>query len=491
MRRNLGVAILISIVLAFGLALGGIFRTPQSASSAPAQQEDVLPEKEVKELREFARKFSQLFRYTARKVQPSVVWIQAEKIIKYRTPGFGQDDPMFRRFFGPEFRDFFGPQEREYRKRGLGSGVIFDSEGYILTNNHVVEGADKLEVKLADGRTFKAKLAGADPDTELAVIKLQGDKVKNLPVAELGNSEKLHVGEWVIAIGNPLGLSHSVSAGIVSAKGRGIGIAKYENMIQTDAAINPGNSGGPLVNLQGEIVGINTAIVSRTGGYMGIGLAIPVNMAKSILKDLMAGRKVERGFLGIIGDSLTPELAEQFDYKGNTGALVNEVIDDTPAQKAGLKAGDIIVGWNGKTVKDFSHLRRLVAAAEPGQKVKVKVWREGEHKTLTIEVARLSHYQETAQDNWLGIKVKPVTEEVKEAYGRRDLHGVVIAEVKKAGPARALEAGDVILSIQRKPVRSVAEFQKLVAKTTPQKGALLRVLSQRTGHAKFLYIRGR
>ena len=446
---------------------------------------------EVAELRDFADKLGRLFSTVAQNVSPSVVWIEAERTVTLRSPGFDTQDPFFERFFGPDFRDMLGPQEREFKRRGLGSGVIFDGGGYILTNNHVVAGADELQIKLADGREFEAELAGADPDTELAVIKITGDDVKNLPVATLGDSDRLYVGEWVIAIGNPLGLSHSVSAGIVSAKGRGLGIAKYENLIQTDAAINPGNSGGPLVNLRGEIVGINTAIVSRTGGYMGIGMAIPINMAKGILDDLKAGRPVERGFLGIIGADLTTELAEQFGYRGTAGALVNEVLDDTPASRAGLKAGDIVMRWGGKQVEDFSHLRRLVAATDPGEKVKVDIWRDGKERAVEIEVARLSDQEQAGEKNWLGIRVAPLTDQIREQFGRADLEGVVIAEVQRGAPAGALEVGDVILSVNRRPVRSVTEFNKQIGATSREKGALLRVLDQRSGHARFLYIRGR
>jgi serine protease Do len=356
-----------------------------------------------------------------------------------------------------------------------------------------VEGADELEVKLADGRSFKAELAGADPATELAVIQLQGD-LGDLPTAELGNSDKLYVGEWVIAIGNPLGLSHSVSAGIVSAKGRGLGgrIARYEDLIQTDAAINPGNSGGPLVNLRGEVIGVNTAIVSRTGGYMGIGLAIPINMAKGILDDLKAGREVRRGFLGIIGADLTPELAGQFGYESTEGALVNEVLEESPADEANLKAGDIITTWKGQEVNDFAHLRRMVAATEPGAEVKVKIWREGKERTLTIEVARLQTQRQARAETWLGVTVESVTDETRERFGRDRLQGVVITEVEPDSPAgQALEDGDVILSVNRQPVRNVEEFQRMMARTEKEKGALLHVLDRRTGHARFLYVRGR
>ena len=488
MRRKVTATLIFAVALTIGLALGGLFRSPRSVHSAQEKPEHT-PE-DMKELREFGEKFGKLFRYTAQSVSPSVVWIQAEKTVKVRRPGM--DDPFFRRFFGPEFDDLFGPREREYKRQGLGSGFIIDQEGHILTNNHVVAEADKLTVKLANGKEYEAQITGTDPSTELAVIQMEGD-FNDLPVAEFGDSDDLQVGEWVIAIGNPLGLSQTVSAGVVSAKGRSIGIAKYENLIQTDAAINPGNSGGPLVNLKGEVVGINTAIVSRTGGYMGIGLAVPINMARSILDDLKAGREVERGFLGIIGADLTSELAEQFNYKDQGGALVNEVVDNTPAAEAGLKPGDIIVSWDGTSVKDFQHLQRLVAGTDPGEEVNVELWRNGKTEKIEITVARLSKYQQSEKPLWIGLKVGPVAEEARDYYGRDDLEGVMVQEVDESGPARVLEQGDVILRVGRKrqKVDSVEDFRRYIASIEKGESALLLVLRKQTKHAQFVVIRHR
>lgn len=483
MRRKLTVALIFGTALAIGLALGGLFQSPPSARSAPAKpQHDA---EEMQELREFGQKFGKLFHYTAEEVGPSVVWIEAEKKVTVRRPGMR--DPFFRRFFGPEFDDMFGPREREYTRRGLGSGFIIDREGHILTNNHVVAEADKLTVKLANGEEYDATISGADPSTELAVIQMEGE-FGDLPVARLGDSDEINVGEWVIAIGNPLGLSHSVSAGIISAKGRSIGIARYENLIQTDAAINQGNSGGPLVNLQGEVIGINTAIVSRTGGNMGIGMAVPINMAKSILEDLKAGREIERGFLGIIGADLTPELARQFGYEGTGGALVNEVIEDTPAAKAGIKAGDIVIRWNDEEVEDFAHLRRLVARTAPGEDAKVMVWRDGNRKEFRVEVTRLADYQEGEEPSWLGVEVAPVTDEARNHYGRDNLQGVVVQEVTGGQAARVLEKDDVIMSVNRRRVRNVRDFQRLIGAIDEGEKALLHVLDHRTGHARFVLV---
>jgi serine protease Do len=468
-----------------------IFFGASLAFSAEPSTGEFEPQ-ELETLYELGDNLGKLFRHTAEKVSPAVVWVEAEQTVKVETPGFGFNDPFFRRFFGPDFRRFFGPmepEEREYKRHGLGSGVIIDGGGYILTNNHVVAGADNLTVKLADGRDFKAELSGADPATELAVIKITGD-FGELPTAELGDSDDLSVGEWVVAIGNPLGLSHTVSAGIVSAKGRSIGIARYENLIQTDAAINPGNSGGPLVNLRGEVVGINTAIVSQSGGNIGIGLAIPVNMAKAILDDLKAGRPVRRGYLGIVGGDLASELAAQFGYKGEGGALVNEVIEDTPAEQAGLQPGDIIIKWNGREVEDFEHLRRMVAETSPGSMVTVTIWREGKEMTLEVEVVSQEDSLMAATSDWLGIEVQPLSDQIREQYGRPDLEGVVVTDVDSNGPAASqLRPGDVIVGVNRQPVKNVREFQELISKTKPQDGVLLRLLDHQTGYMKFIYIR--
>jgi len=489
MRKRLALATLLAVGLAIGLALGGVLHTPTAAHSAAPQAVE-QDEQQMAELRKLADNLALLFRRTAESVSPAVVWINATRTVRVRTidPFFDSpffDDPFFRRFFGPETPRGWEPREREYKQQGLGSGVIIDARGYILTNNHVVAEADELEVKLADGRTFEAKVTGTDPDTELAVIKLEGD-VEDLPVAVLGDSDDLHVGEWVIAIGNPLGLAHTVSAGIVSAKGRSIGLARYENLIQTDAAINRGNSGGPLVNLHGEVIGINTAIISSSGGNIGIGLAIPINMAKGILDDLKAGRPVERGFLGIRGKDLTPELAQQFDYEGTTGALVSEIVPDSPAEAAGMKAGDIIIRWEGKQVRNFAHLRELVAATDPNKTAAVEIWRDGAPMTLQVKVGRLGEFEQAGVSTWTGIRVAPVTDEVRNRFGRKDLRGVVVAEVAEDSPAakRGIEEGDVILAVKlpRERVAFVAspgQFEELVSRVKPGEGVALLVLDRR------------
>jgi len=491
MRRTaLVVTCAVGLVIGFLIGSLGQSPTPESfAAEKPADNAAAL-----EELRDFADKLSRLFRTTAESVSPSVVYISSVRTIKYRTPGSGFRDPMFERFFGPESRDLRGPQEREFKQPGLGTGFIIDPKGYVLTNYHVVAEADELKVTLSDGRTFEAKRVGQDARADLAVIKLEG-KVEKLPVPKLGDSDELRVGDWVIAIGNPFGFEHTVSTGIVSAKGRKLGNAgAYEYMIQTDAAINPGNSGGPLVNLRGEVVGINTAIFSRTGGYQGIGFAIPINVAKESLPYLKEGKKVVRGFLGITGEDLTAEMAEQFKYKGTRGALVNDVIANTPAQKAGMKPGDIIMQWNDKKVDTFGHLRQLVAAADPGTKAKVTVWRDGKEVTFTVEVTLLTEDQALLETGgWLGVRVGELTDEIRKKYDKKGLQGVVVAEVVQdsAAAAAGMEKGDVILSVNRRAVKSVKEYRELMAKTTAQKGVLLRVLDGESGFVRFQYIKAR
>lgn len=303
-------------------------------------------------------------------VKPSVVNISSTKTIRRRgmpSPFF--NDPFFKRFFGDEFRSFEMP--KEYKQSGLGSGVIVDKDGYILTNNHVVKGADEIKVKLSDEREFKGKVIGVDPKTDLAVIKIDSN---HLPVIKLGDSDKLQVGETVIAIGNPFGLSHTVTSGIVSATGRAnVGIADYEDFIQTDAAINPGNSGGALVNVRGELVGINTAIFSTTGGYQGIGFAIPSNMTKVVMDSLIKKGKVIRGWLGVTIQPLTPDLAKQFNLKDKKGVLVADVVEDSPAEKTGIERGDVIVEFDGKKVDDVTDLRNMVANTLPNEEVPIKL----------------------------------------------------------------------------------------------------------------------
>ncbi len=397
-----------------------------------------------------------------------------------------QEMPGFPGPFGPLPPEFMEPFERFFRRpqrqRSLGSGFFINQDGYILTNNHVVEKADQITVRLADEREFKARLIGRDPKTDIAVIKI--DEAPNLSVVTLGDSDQLKVGEWVMAIGNPFGLEHTVTAGIVSAKGRYLGTGSYDQFIQTDAAINPGNSGGPLINLRGEVVGINTAIFSRTGGNIGIGFAIPINLAKELLPELEAKGKVTRGWLGVMIQKVTPEIAESLNLPKAEGALVASVEDNSPAARGGVKVGDVIMEFDGHTVKDSTELPLLVARTPVGKEVKVKVWRGGSTTTLTIQVGELKdeeveepQRQSSAEED-IGISAQALTPEIAESLGlSRDLKGVVVSRVTPGSPAdeAGLRRGDVILEVNREPVKDLASFRKALQATAKKKSVLLLV----------------
>jgi len=320
--------------------------------------------------------------------KPAVVNISTTKVVRFRGAPYSPffNDPFFRRFFGDDFfREFRAP--REQREQSLGSGVIVSQDGYIVTNNHVVEGASEIRVLVGDQREFKGRVVATDPRTDVAVVKIAGH---GLPTIPWGDSDRLQVGEWVLAIGNPFGLNQTVTAGIISATGRAnVGIADYEDFIQTDAAINPGNSGGALVNVRGELIGINTAIFSRSGGYMGIGFAIPSNMVREVMEDLIKRGKVTRGWLGVHIQLLTPDLAKKFGLKEAHGVLVGEVSGGSPAAKAGMNRGDVILELAGKRVEDPEHLRNEVARTEPGKRIPVKIWRGSKEMILQVEIEEL------------------------------------------------------------------------------------------------------
>ncbi len=401
------------------------------------------------------------------------------------------DDPFFRRFFGDEFeRRFQPPPER--REQGLGSGVIVTADGYIITNNHVVEQADEIQVLLSDKRKVKAKVIGSDPKTDIAVVKIDA---KRLPTLRWGDSTRLQVGEMVMAVGNPFGLNQTVTLGIISAVGRAnMGIVDYEDFIQTDAAINPGNSGGALVNLKGELIGINTAIFSRSGGYMGIGFAIPSNMAKNVLDQLIEHGKVTRGYLGVSIQEVTHDLAEQFNARGTKGALVADVMDGSPAERAGLTRGDIITKYDGVTVKDPTHLRTLVAETLPDTTVTVTVLRDGKVRELKFKIGELPKTVARANGNepgtaegdhaLAGVTVKSYT---GERRGRQE-EGVQVTRVAPGSAAEraGLRPGDVIREINRKPVRNVGDFERVTAALRPGNPVL--VLINRGNATIFLSI---
>ncbi len=400
------------------------------------------------------------------KLKPAVVNISVTQMVKTESPhGFGAPfggDEQFREFW----KKFFGNQEpKEFKRKGLGSGFIINKEGYIVTNNHVVQKAKDITVILFNKEQYPAKVIGTDPKIDVALIKIEAKK--DLPAAPLGDSDALMDGESVIAIGNPFGLSETVTAGLVSAKGRAIGAGPYDDFIQTDASINPGNSGGPLLNYYGEVVGINTAIVAAG---QGIGFAVPINLAKDVLLQLKEKGKVTRGWLGVSIQEITPELARSFGLKEEKGALVSDVVPGAPAEKAGVKRGDIISEFNGKPVKDYHDLPRMVASMTPGEKVSLRVIRGDKAETMSVTVGELKEeaVAQPAEDlqKLLGIMLQNVTPEIATELGMKKPEGVVITNVEANSLASeaGLLRGDVILEVDRKPVGSVNEFNEAVRK---------------------------
>jgi serine protease Do len=417
----------------------------------------------------------------AKKMRPIVVNISTTQMSETRGPQefgggpFGEDDPFndfWRRFFGGPIPR--GPQ----RQRSLGSGFIIDSDGSILTNNHVVENAQKIVVKLDDQQEYEARVVGRDAKTDIAIIKINAKT--NLTAANLGDSDRVEVGEWVVAIGNPFGLDSTVTSGIVSAKGRHIGQGPYDNFIQTDASINPGNSGGPLLNLRGEVIGINTAIFSRTGGNIGIGFAIPVNLVKELLPQLRGKGKVTRGYLGVLIQKVTPEIAESLGMDKGTGALVANVSKDGPAEKAGVKVGDVIVEFDGKEVKDSGDLPIIVARTPVDKKVRMKVLRDKKEVALTVAVGELKEEEVVAavpEKGELGMTVQRLTPQIAESLGLDKADGVVVTAVEPGSAAdeAGIRRGDLIMEIDRKPIRSLDEYKKSVAAIRKGKGVLFLV----------------
>jgi serine protease Do len=451
---------------------------------------------------ESLRQTSKAFSDVAKEVSPAVVFIQIEKTVQqpdvqFFSP-FGQSSPFGDEFFG-HFFGMPGPQNPQQlhqspkqRIVGQGSGFIISKDGYILTNNHVVGDADKVMVKLLDGREFTAKTVGADPHSDVAVIKI--DAV-NLPVLELGDSDVIEVGEWVVAIGNPFGLSHTLTVGVVSAKGRSsIGIADYENFIQTDAAINPGNSGGPLVDLEGKVVGMNTAIFSQSGGYMGIGFAIPINMAKSIKDQLIQTGSVVRGYLGIIIQNLTPELAKSFGMNDQKGILVAQVSEDSPAEKAGIKQGDVISEFDGKPVEQVGPFRNEVALKIPGSNMNITILRNGERKVLSVTMGKLPDKEASITGRphnleKLGMTVQNLTPELARQFGLEGKKGVVVTNVAPDSLAAVanIKPGGIILEVNRKPVENMEEFKKAIAEVPDNSAVLL--LVQEGEYARYVALK--
>ena len=457
---------LLALILA-GAGLGvATAVASHSPSSSPAPPPSATRSVDAASGRALLEQFSAAFQDAAEHVNPSVVPIFAEQEVQVANVPFGPD--LLRRFF--DLPGMPGGEERPVTRKAksLGSGVIVSEDGYILTNNHVVRDATKLTVEL-EGEKHAARVVGVDPQTDLAVIKVDA---KDLPAAKLGDSDGLRVGQWVIAVGNPLELLHSVTAGIVSAKGRSeVGVAAYENFIQTDASINYGNSGGALADLDGNVVGINTAIATPTGGSVGLGFAIPINMARGVMDELIAKGRVQRGYLALMPQDLDENLAAALGLKDRHGALVGEVTADGPADKAGVKRGDVIVSFNGQPVADATALRNLVGTADPASAAKLGVVRDGKERQIEV---RLGERPDEVAENLnsgdeqgpggsrLGLSVQPLTPDLASRLGYENAHGVVVREVEPGSPAdeAGIRRGDLIEAVGPKDVTSVTELKK-------------------------------
>ena len=451
---------------------------------------------------------SDTFAELAQKTGGAVVNISTEKVVKNKAreyfgqmpeqgpgqgpgpgPGmpspFGQEDP-FREFFDK----FFGEMPKTFKTRSLGSGFIIDPAGLIITNNHVVEGADKITVKLIGGKDYKATIKGRDPKTDLALIQISNPPA-DLVVLKLGDSDAVRVGDWVMAVGNPFGLSHTVTQGIISAKGRVIGAGPYDNFLQTDASINPGNSGGPLLNLSGEVVGINTAILASG---QGIGFATPSNMASSVIPQLKAKGKVIRGMIGVQVQNVTPELAKSFGLPEPKGALVAEVFPDSPAAKAGIHRGDIIIAFNGHPIHEMNDLPRLVADTAPGTKATIKILREDKEKDLTVTITELKEEKQTTQakeegageEAPLGMVVKNIDPNLAKRFRLRDNKGALVVGVEQGSVAAdaGIRPGDLLLEVDGQVIGTAKDFMTATSKL--KKESTVRFLIKRQGRTLYL-----
>lgn len=424
------------------------------------------------------RDFSNAMVQIAENANPTVVTVFTERTMRVR-----QFDP---------FADFFGrgrPQEREYRQSGQGSGVIVSSDGYILTNNHVIQNADTVNVRMMNNRVFPARVLGADPETDIAVLKIDA---RDLPSIALGNSDDLRVGEWILAIGSPLAenLAHTVTSGIVSAKGRsGVGLLDYEDFIQTDAAINPGNSGGALINLDGELVGINTAIASRSGGFQGIGFAIPINMARNIMRSIIEHGRVVRTYVGVRIQNIDENIARAFNLSSPEGVLVASVEEGSPAERGGLKDGDVIIEADNRRVNNVGQFRGYIASKAAGDRIRLKVIRDDREMTLTITVSEMPAEEALARAGSRGLMdrtgfaVSELTnEQIRELGIQQNIRGVLVSEIDEESAAfrNNLRKNDVIVGVNRRPVRTIQEYNQLVGSVEPGQVVLLQVVRGRT-----------
>jgi len=434
-----------------------------------------------------------IFVKIAKAYKPGVVGISTKVNAEDSRPGFpgkgqGPAPNPFEQFF-----ERFGKGREQQPRPGMGSGIIIDPAGLVLTNFHVVKGADEIEIQLQDEKKYKAELMGSDAETDLALLKVIREKGDTQPFhyLKMGDSDKLEVGEWVVAIGNPYGLSQTVTVGVVSAKGRNIGSGRYDEFIQTDASINPGNSGGPLFNVKGEVIGINTAIISgNSGGNVGIGFAIPINLAKGILKDLKETGKVTRGWLGVMIQKITPDLQKSFGLAQSEGALVGDVMPNSPASTAGVERGDVIVEFDHHKIRVMDDLPKMVAGTPPGKTVEVKVIRDGKDKRLNITIEVLKGEKETLASlgKALGLQVQDITPELAQSLNLESNEGVLVADIVPGEPAgeAGLRRGDVITEVNRKPVHNTGEFRKL---TSRARGKTVLLLVKRGGASIFIAVK--
>ena len=491
-----------------GIIIGILFAsnlqwTPFASAGKAAPETFLLPENSapndaVLQLQNTSKAFTAV----SKEVLPSVVSISTSKIVK-RTAQDNPFSPLFREWFG---KDFDEAQPQNQKLEGLGSGVIINAEGYILTNHHVIENADDIKVGLYDNRQFEGKLIASDPLTEVAVIKIEGD---NLPVARLGDSDTMEIGEWVLAVGNPLGLNSTVTAGIISALNRKINIIRdesghaggyaLEDFIQTDAAINPGNSGGALVNLSGEVIGINTAIATRTGGYQGYGFAVPINLAKRIMKDLINQGYVSRAWLGISMLPVTENVAERYKLDKIEGAVVQSILEDSPAEKAGLKQLDIIQKVDGREIQDPGDVQRVIAMKNPDDTVDIVVLRDGKSKKIEVKLGKRDTGKEgekvsanTSDDTPdLGLTVQNLTDEIRNQYeAYRNIQGVLISRVEQYSPAEdaGIVRGDVVVKIEEDAVKSVSDYRKVLKQYKKGQVVIFHIARQDDEFAAFVKI---
>lgn len=437
--------------------------------------------------------FTSAIAEVASALMPTVVYINVTGTVKQRGPGSGPfgSDPFFRYFFGP-------PEgEREVPISALGSGVIISRDGYIITNNHVVENADNIVIKLYDGSEHEAELVGADPQTDLAMVKIK--PITGMKYAEFGDSDQCKIGEWVIAIGAPRGLDWTVTAGIISAKNRTdigvLGPTGYEDFIQTDASINPGNSGGPLINLRGKVIGINSLIVSASQGSEGLGFAIPSNLARNISDSLIKYGKVVRGYLGVQIQDITPDMAKSLKLDREAkGVIVADVFEGSPADEGGLEEGDVVIAFNGKQVETVAELRNLVAQTRPGQTVTLKVIRHKKQMNVRVKIGDLEKLQQLARagagNETLGVTVEKITPEIANELGLKNTTGVVIARVASGSPAdrSGLKAGDIVFRVGNQVVKDPEQFNKLVSELAESGKVMLLIRDVRTGRVGYIVV---